>query len=58
MTKRYAVTIDFYIYADSDAQAIEDAEKFAKDQDKQNDDRCNVISIHRAGIGSDIIKIQ
>lgn len=50
--KRYAVTLDFFIWVESDEEAIITAESFAKSQDEKKDDRCKVVSIHDTSVTS------
>jgi len=50
MTKeiRYAVTVDFYIYAEDDADAKQQAKITAYNMDKDTDNKASVVSIHEA----------
>ena len=43
--KRYVVTVDYYVWADSDDDAITQAKIRAHAQDIAHDDRCSVVSI-------------
>jgi hypothetical protein len=49
--KRYAVTIDLYVYADSDQDAIKQADDIAKQMDLDNDNKASVQSIHEQSFG-------
>jgi hypothetical protein len=44
--QRYVITTDFYVWANSDEEAIKFAEDLAKEQDNNYDDRCKVVSVH------------
>lgn len=43
--KRYVVAIDFYLFAESDDEAILIAKKIAKKQDEKHDDKCSVRDV-------------
>lgn len=43
--KRYVATADFYVYADTDEEAIQKAKSIAKAQDIKYDDRCSLIEL-------------
>lgn len=43
---RYAVTMDFYVYANSDEEAAMKAKSIAKDMDSKFDNQAKVVSIH------------
>jgi predicted RNA-binding protein (virulence factor B family) len=45
--KRYIAVVDFYIYAESDQDAFNQAQQIAKDQDSKNDDWAKVIELHK-----------
>jgi len=49
---RYAVTLDFYIHADNDQQAIEKAQKIAQKRRDKHDDYTNVLEIHETPFAS------
>jgi hypothetical protein len=49
--KRYAVTIDLYVYAESDEDAIKQSEQIAKQMDLDNDNKATVQSIHEQSFG-------
>lgn len=42
---RYVATVDFYVWADSDEDAIYQARHIAAQQSTKRDDRCSVIDI-------------
>lgn len=48
--KRYAVTIDLYVYAKSDEDAIKQSEQIAKHLDL-DDNKASVQSIHEQSFG-------
>ena len=50
--KRYVITLDYFDYADNDTQAIENALNKAIEEDLKNDNKCSVLTIHRADFGS------
>lgn len=52
MEKRYVVTIDFYLFAESDEQAIEKAKSFCEQEKESKDNCCSVVSIHENNFGS------
>jgi hypothetical protein len=49
--KRYSVTIELYVYADSDEDAIKQSEQIAKQMDIDNDNKASVQSIHEQSFG-------
>jgi hypothetical protein len=49
--KRYSVTIDLYVYAASDEDAIKQADDVAKQMDLDNDNKASVQSIHEQSFG-------
>ena len=49
--KRYATTIDLYVYAESDEDAIKQSEQIAKQMDLDNDNKASVQSIHEQSFG-------
>jgi hypothetical protein len=49
--KRYAVTIDLYVYAEYDEDAIKQADDIAKQMDLDNDNKATVQSIHEQSFG-------
>ena len=50
--KRYAATVDFYVFAESDKDAIKQAEDFCKEQTDKKDNQCKVIEIHDTPVAS------
>ena len=50
--KRYAVTIDLYIHADSDAEAIKQADKIAENLRGKEDNHASVLEIWENKFGS------
>ncbi|MEM6815296.1 MAG: hypothetical protein AAF600_13075 [Bacteroidota bacterium] len=55
--KRYVVTMDFYVYADSDVEAVDQAKKYADDFDSAKDNRANVISVHENPFASTVSRL-
>lgn len=49
--KRYAITVDMYLYAESDDKALNAARSFCQDQRKQNDNHCHLQSLASAPFG-------
>lgn len=49
--KRYAITVDLYIYAESDAKALNAARHFCESQRKQNDNQCHLQSLSEIPFG-------
>lgn len=49
---RYIVEVSFYIYAENDLDAIEQAQKFADEQNHQQDNNCSVEAITHNNFGS------
>lgn len=43
---RYIAVIDFYVWADSEVDAYEEASQIAKEIDNKLDNRCTVIELH------------
>ena len=52
MEKRYTVTADFYLYAESDEEAKEKASNWAYWQRKEHDNQANVLEIHETPFAS------
>jgi hypothetical protein len=52
MEKRYVVTVEFYIYANSDEEAITKGKEFCKSQDKVNDNKCSLEKLVELPFGS------
>ncbi len=48
---RYAVVIDLYVYAESDEEAIKEAEEIAKGLDIKDDCQARVLTMHEAKVG-------
>ena len=46
--KRYAVTVDLYVYAETDEKAKEEAEFYKEHIQLVADNKANVVSIHEA----------
>lgn len=46
--RRYIVTLDLYIWAESDQEAINNSEALAKHQMETTDNQCKVVSVHDA----------
>lgn len=49
--KRYVVTMDFYLYAENDDEAVKEALKIAYEEDKKHDNKCTVVSINEQPTG-------
>ena len=43
--KRYVAVVEFYVWAKTDEEAIEQVKKQCKEQDDKNDDRCELIKL-------------
>lgn len=50
--KRYAVKVDFYVYAKSDDDAIYSADERAREIDLKYDNQANVMEINEIPYGS------
>jgi hypothetical protein len=50
--KRYTTIVDFYIYAENDDEAKEEAKRFAKQIDTKMDNKCKVLELHYTPFGS------
>ena len=50
--KRYAVTIDLYIHAENDSEAIKQAEKVAENLRGKEDNHASVLEIWENKFGS------
>lgn len=50
--QRYAVTIDFYVYATDDAQAKNQAAQIVKELNNKYDNKAGVLSIDQIDFGS------
>ena len=57
---RYAVTLDLYIWADNDEQAVKEAQQIAADMDKKDDNKCSVVNVYETpfGFGSREVTIR
>jgi hypothetical protein len=44
---KYAVSMDFYVWANSDEEAAAQAKKFAKEMDSKFDNQPSILSIHK-----------
>ena len=53
---RYLITAEYYIYTDSDAEAIEIAKGTAKENQLNYDNQYSVEKVHKVPFGSRIIK--
>lgn len=49
--KRYVAIVDFYIWAESDSEAKEKAEKFCKKQSEKKDNSCELKELHLQEVG-------
>ena len=43
--KRYVAVVEFYVWAKTDQDAIDQVKKQCKEQDDINDDRCELIKL-------------
>lgn len=43
--KRYVATVEFYVWADSDMEATNQAKSLCKEQDAKADNRCELVSL-------------
>lgn len=50
--KRYAVTLDLYVYAETDEKAKEEAEFYKEHIELVADNKANIVSIHETPFGS------
>lgn len=50
--KRYTVTLDFYLYANNDAEAKDKAKYIAAQFDSKYDNKCKVVEILEQPFGS------
>ena len=55
--KRYIASVDYYVYANSDKEAIEMCKLKCKEQDANNDDKCALLSIIEQPFGTFSTKI-
>lgn len=56
--KRYAVTVNYYVWAENENEAIKIANKNCKNQDEKNDDKCSLVIIDEIPFGRILKKIQ
>lgn len=52
MKKRYALTLDMYIYADNDKDAEQKALNMARNERKEYDNQCKIISLNEMPFAS------
>lgn len=45
--KRYPVTLDLYVYANSDEEAIVQAKQIATERRNKFDDECKILTVHQ-----------
>ena len=50
--RRYVVRTEFYVWAESDSDAINQAKEITRSQDQEKDDRCDVVKIVEQPFGS------
>jgi len=50
--KRYTVTIDLYVYANSDDDAMNEAKEIVKILENKNDSKTEILSIHETPFGT------
>lgn len=50
--KRYTVTSDFYLYADSDEEAKQKADAFNRKMRDKYDNQSNILTIHETPVGT------
>ena len=43
--KRYVAVVEFFVWAKTDEEAIEQVKEQCKEQDDKNDDRCELIKL-------------
>jgi len=53
--KRYVVKMEFFVWADSDEEAIAIAESKAKKENEYNDNRANITEVSNNNFGSFIM---
>ena len=49
--KRYVGSVEFYLFADNDLEAVQKLKKIANEQAKKNDDSCNALRLVEQPIG-------
>jgi len=52
MKKRYVAVVEFYVYAETDEKAIEQAKDFCKSQDRVNDNKCSLTNLVEQPFGT------
>lgn len=52
MEKRYTAVVEFYIWAKTDEEAVEQAKKQCKEQDYKNDDKCKLIELFESSFSN------
>ena len=50
--KRYTLTVDLYIYANTDDEAIKEAKKVIDTLENKDDCKAEILSIHETNFGS------
>jgi len=50
--KRYVITLDAYIYADTDEEAVNQAADLVKKMNKKYDNDADVVSLHEQPFGT------
>lgn len=50
--KRYTLTVDLYIYANTDDEAIKEAKKVIDTLENKDDCKAEILSIHETPFGS------
>ena len=50
--KRYTVTIDLYVYAENDEQAIKEAQFYVEHNRLVEDNKASIVSIHETPFGN------
>ena len=52
--KRYVATVNFYVYAKSDKEALEQMEKFCDKQITKEDNQCSLVNLYEQPFGTTI----
>ena len=52
MSRRFTVTLDLYLYADNDKEAIKQANELAKKLSEKEDNGASVLAIHETPFAS------
>lgn len=50
--KRYTVTVQMYVWAANDKEAIQEAKSIVEDEIRENDNNCRLISVTENEFGS------